>query len=1052
MEKIVKFRLLVCLLVLSSLAAAQSPPDWTVNPNQFQFSATITVRVKYNDQAVSSGANLLAAFAGNELRGVASPAIYNGEQIYFLTVYSNNNAEQLIFKEYVALVDTVITLQETQSIVPNGVYGSVSEPLVFHGYYHFDNPPLVSGIPDQIIETGQSFVQFSLDNYLKEVDGNSVVWSYSGNTQLTVSIDSHVVTVTPPTGYWTGSEYIRFRATDVTAAALFTEETVLFQVKAVDHQPKLGSIPVQNAGSNYDFPKIDLRNYLTETDGDNITWSYYFDETSANDPAPTWAVNPGSFSSTMTITAAVTSLGQPGTGGNNLLAAFSNGTVRGLAKPVYYNNKWLYYLTVYANSAGDTITFRFYDAAARKEIPVDQKILFSINGTYGNPGIPFPLYAGNLRPEINADGVLTVQRIDPKWAGTERIVFKAQDAGTIHSYWDTTGTLFTVVDDHTPLVKGIPDQAVQRGIPFTPFAVTAYLTELDGDNVNWSYSGNMHLQVTINANGMVTVTAPDTTWTGSEKIIFRVTDQTANVLFSECTANFAVTPKDHPPHLLTIPNQVTGLGGTFTPVMLPSYLQEVDGDSIVWTFSFGASQVTDPEPQWTVNASAFEHSMTMTVEVKCLNRYCTGTNQKLAAFAGNELRGVASPLDFNGRWIYFLTIYAASDGEQLTFKYYDADVRKIYPVSEKVSFLANAALGEPVSPYQLTAGNLILQINTQNNLVAAIPDTTWYGTEHITVFAMDENTIQHYRDSIKIQFIRMNQVLQSVDAPSGVKALPLKAPLRVELQWKDNSANETGFYIQRKLGDSTAVNVFVTIDSTTANKTTYTDTTIGDSTWYTYKILAFNELLTSSASNQAQVLTFMETPSLSLTALLQGLYSSDADTMIADIVTIQIKDPINLYEVVDSAIGILNTKGKGLFYFPRVSKSTGYYIILRHRNSVETWSAGTISFAGGHAGYDFTTSANKAFGNNMILRGTKWCIYSGDVDQSGFVDNNDLLLVDNDAFNYRTGYAVTDVDGNLFVDFHDLLIVDNNAFNYVGIRSPIRSYKNFMGKDVKIDQ
>jgi len=39
---------------------------------------------------------------------------------------------------------------------------------------------------------------------------------------------------------------------------------------------------------------------------------------------------------------------------------------------------------------------------------------------------------------------------------------------------------------------------------------------------------------------------------------------------------------------------------------------------------------------------------------------------------------------------------------------------------------------------------------------------------------------------------------------------------------------------------------------------------------------------------------------------------------------------------------------------------------------------------------------------------TSFAIYSGDVNQGGVVDGTDAALIDNYAFNFVTGYLVTD--------------------------------------------
>ena len=68
-------------------------------------------------------------------------------------------------------------------------------------------------------------------------------------------------------------------------------------------------------------------------------------------------------------------------------------------------------------------------------------------------------------------------------------------------------------------------------------------------------------------------------------------------------------------------------------------------------------------------------------------------------------------------------------------------------------------------------------------------------------------------------------------------------------------------------------------------------------------------------------------------------------------------------------------------------------------------------------------------------------ILTSDKEAEDFIDNTDLLLVDNDKYNYKAGYFATDINGDNFVDSYDLTIVDNNVFNYIGVLSPIANSK-----------
>jgi hypothetical protein len=90
--------------------------------------------------------------------------------------------------------------------------------------------PVVSAIPDQTVAKGNSFAAISLDNYVADPDNadNQLAWSYSGNSQLGVSITNRVATVSVPNADWTGSETITFKATD--PGALFAEDAATFTV------------------------------------------------------------------------------------------------------------------------------------------------------------------------------------------------------------------------------------------------------------------------------------------------------------------------------------------------------------------------------------------------------------------------------------------------------------------------------------------------------------------------------------------------------------------------------------------------------------------------------------------------------------------------------------------------------------------------------------------------------------------------------------------------------------------------------------------------------
>ena len=171
---------------------------------------------------------------------------------------------------------------------------------------------------------------------------------------------------------------------------------------------------------------------------------------------------------------------------------------------------------------------------------------------------------------------------------------------------------------------------------------------------------------------------------------------------------------------------------------------------------------------------------------------------------------------------------------------------------------------------------------------------------------------------------------------------------------------------------------------------------------------------------------------LSLKIAPEGLYNVNTGYLERrDTVTAYLRDASVPYLLRDSAIGVIDSATMTC-QLNFIHAPTGkYYIVLNHYQSLETWSkAGGDSLRanGLMQTYDFTSSFSQAYGNNLKLKGTKFCLISGDVNQDGIVDGSDLLEIDNDLYNYVTGrYLRTDLNGDGYADAGDMVIADNNA-------------------------
>jgi len=175
---------------------------------------------------------------------------------------------------------------------------------------------------------------------------------------------------------------------------------------------------------------------------------------------------------------------------------------------------------------------------------------------------------------------------------------------------------------------------------------------------------------------------------------------------------------------------------------------------------------------------------------------------------------------------------------------------------------------------------------------------------------------------------------------------------------------------------------------------------------------------------------------LNLTAVIEGLYDANSNTMAADTVTANIRSSSSPYNILDQEKGVLNSNGTLTLEYGNVNNGVNYYLQILHRNALETWSKNTQSFISNVLNYNFTAAAVMAFGDNMLLKGSKWVFYSGDVNSDKSVDLGDLSIIDNDANDFLTGYNDSDLNGDGLTDIADLLYADNNAGNFVVASTP----------------
>jgi hypothetical protein len=80
-----------------------------------------------------------------------------------------------------------------------------------------------------------------------------------------------------------------------------------------------------------------------------------------------------------------------------------------------------------------------------------------------------------------------------------------------------------------------------------------------------------------------------------------------------------------------------------------------------------------------------------------------------------------------------------------------------------------------------------------------------------------------------------------------------------------------------------------------------------------------------------------------------------ADPTACDSITVQLRDPIQTNSVVAQVKALLHTDGIAQVSFPLSVLNHSYYIAVRHRNSMETWSKNAVLFNSSAISFDFTS-------------------------------------------------------------------------------------------------
>jgi len=187
-----------------SVNVTGTEPAWEVNPSQYRYSMNFFGQLKVKGITSSDPDDMIAAFVGNEVVGVARPSYVTSKDAYFvsMTVYGNTKGAPLTFKVYDASTGIICPVVNTVS--PEGqdtTYLFTSNAMVGN----FDAPMLwvpTNEVEQQVqLTAGWNNISF----YVQPKVGKGSLANVFGNSAVTLVADAAERESELIDGVWTGT-------------------------------------------------------------------------------------------------------------------------------------------------------------------------------------------------------------------------------------------------------------------------------------------------------------------------------------------------------------------------------------------------------------------------------------------------------------------------------------------------------------------------------------------------------------------------------------------------------------------------------------------------------------------------------------------------------------------------------------------------------------------------------------------------------------------------------------------------------------------------------
>ena len=165
---------------------------------------------------------------------------------------------------------------------------------------------------------------------------------------------------------------------------------------------------------------------------------------------------------------------------------------------------------------------------------------------------------------------------------------------------------------------------------------------------------------------------------------------------------------------------------------------------------------------------------------------------------------------------------------------------------------------------------------------------------------------------------------------------------------------------------------------------------------------------------------------LNLKFFIEGYYIGGGMMRTGDTATVELDSSNFAYTTVATFKGPFLANGTMTCTFGSAIAGHSYYIVVKTRNAIQTWSAAPVPFTA-TTNYDFTTASNRAYGDEMdSLAPGVWAFWSGDINQDENIDLIDYPILCLGINQGLCGYYASDLNGDGNVDLIDFAILERS--------------------------